>query len=408
MNIRNYIIVLLMLFISAKSNVLVHSYFFTISAFSFSLLIFLYKGLKVDRQFLYFSIIYFFVSFTYYFIFSYVDLLYVFYYFILLLYGYINIKIVKYDFFKIYHDIVYYLSLISIPFFILQLIDLELTFKFVGLIQNNISFLSNNDNYFANNFLFTIDKLGGTLRNSGFAWEPKGFSNFLILAIVFNTVLYNFTINRKIIVFVIALFTTFSTVGYFILCTCFVMYLFINKSLNRIYSIIFLIFAVFVLFIGNDFIIEKIRYEMFDVETQINKVYDKRKFDKRSLGRFGSLIIDYNDFIKHPITGYGIQRRGTDKIQLRTQSKYNYTKLVRVNGFSDRLATFGILGMLFYIFSIYLSFKKYLTYHNYKGQFIILIIFLMIEFATNLLTDPFWMVFLFLHLIQPENSKKHE
>ena len=107
------------------------------------------------------------------------------------------------------------------------------------------------------------------------------------------------------------------------------------------------------------------------------------------MGRFGSLVIDFNDFIKHPIIGYGIQRRDTSKHQLRTQAKYNYTKLVRVNGFSDRLATFGVVGMLFYLTSIYLGFKRYLMFYNYRGQIWLLILFLMMEFATNLLTSPF-------------------
>ena len=298
------------------------------------------------------------------------------------------------------------LAFVSLPLFIFQLINLEFTFQIIGIFQNSFSFLEYNNDVFANNLFFTIDKTGAMYRNAGFAWEPKGFANFLIIAIVINTLLYNFKINKKIIILLIALMTTFSTAGYVILIICFSGFLFVNKKIKANYAIILLIMLFGVFISSSDFIFQKIEDEIYSVQDQTDKIYDKRYFKSRSLGRFGSLIVDYNDFIKYPITGYGIQRRDALKEQLRTQSKYNYTKLVRVNGFSDRLATFGIIGMLFYLIAIYSGFKKYLGFYNYRGSAWILLLFLMMEFATNLLTNPFWMVFLFLFLIK-EKSKNN-
>ena len=111
--------------------------------------------------------------------------------------------------------------------------------------------------------------------------------------------------------------------------------------------------------------------------------------------------MDFNDFKKQPLIGYGIQRRDANRKQLRTESKYTYTKLVRVNGFSDRLASFGIVGIIFYISALFLGFRKYLKYYNNKGAIFMIISFFIIEFATNVLTDPLWMVFLFLFAINP-------
>ena len=96
------------------------------------------------------------------------------------------------------------------------------------------------------------------------------------------------------------------------------------------------------------------------MEDQANMIYDKRYFKARSLGRFGSLMVDYNDFKEHPLLGYGMQRKDGN-IQLRTQSIYSDTKLVRVNGFSDRLVSFGIVGMFFYSLAIFLGFKRYFS-----------------------------------------------
>jgi len=272
-------------------------------------------------------------------------------------------------------------------------------FYFVGFLQNSISILEFKNEVFANNLLFTIDKTGAVYRNSGFAWEPKGFSNFLILAMIINTIINNFKLNKKMIVLIIALMTTFSTVGYIILFTGFFAYFVINKKigLNFIIPLLILISGIFIS--NSDFIYKKIINEIYTMEDQADMIYDKRYFKSRSLGRFGSLLVDYNDFIKHPILGYGIYRKDSGFIQLRTQAKYANTKLVRVNGFSDRLATFGIVGMICYILAIFSGFRNYLKYYNHRGAFFILIIFIMIEFATNLLTDPFWMIFLFLGII---------
>ncbi len=396
----NLFLLCLILFISAQSSVISQSSIFIVGAFIISGIIFLSRNLKLDRFYIIFTLGYFILSIPYYFIFDYVDTLYVVYFYILLSYAYLTIKILKYDFFEIFHQVVYILAFISLPFFILQIINFDFTFSLVGLIQNSFSFLEFNNDVFANNLFFSIEADGAMFRNSGFAWEPKGFANFLILAIIINSVLYSFKINKKMIILIIALITTFSTVGYIVLFTGFAGFLFINNKIKIYYVIIAFIVFLIVLISENDFIFDKVSNEIYTMQDQADMIYDKRFFESRSLGRFGSLLVDYNDFIKHPIFGYGIQRKDTSRIQLRTQAKYNYTKLVRVNGFSDRLVTFGMVGMLFYMIMIYKGFRRYLIHHNKKGAVFILLIFLMIEFATTLTTDPFWMMFLFLFTVK--------
>ena len=395
----NYILVIMILFISAKASILAISPIFVLSSFMFTTSIFIFFNYKVDKLFIFFTVAYFLISFIYFLKFEYVDILYIFYYYLLLCYAYMTIKIVKFDFFKIFHNIVYSLALLSIPLFLLQLIMFDSIFDFIGIIQNSISPLAFKNEVFASNFLFTIDKTGAIYRNSGFAWEPKGFSNFLILAMIINTNINNFKLNKKLIVLIVALMTTFSTVGDIILFTGFSGYLAVNKKIgfNLIIPLVIIVSGIFIS--SSDFIYKKILNEIYTMDEQADMVYDKRYFKSRSLGRFGSLLVDYKDFIKHPILGYGIHRKDTDFKQLRTQAKYSDTKLVRVNGFSDRLATFGIVGIIFYIAAIFKGFKNYFNFYNNKGSFFILIIFLMIEFATNLLTDPFWMIFLFIGLI---------
>ena len=392
----NLFLLCLILFISAQSSVVSQSPIFILGAFIISIIIFFSRSLVLDKFYIIFTLGYFILAIQYFFIFDYVDTLYIVYYYVLLTYAYLTIKILKYDFFKIFHQVVYILAFISLPFFTLQIINYEFTFSLVGIIQNSFSFLEFNNDVFANNLFFSIESDGAMYRNSGFAWEPKGFANFLILAIIINSVMYDFKINKKMIILIIALITTFSTVGYIILFTSFAGFLFINNKIKIYYAVIaFIVFSI-ILISENDFIFDKVSNEIYTMHDQAEMVYDKRFFESRSLGRFGSFVVDYRDFIKHPIFGYGIQRKDTSRIQLRTQAKYNYTKLVRVNGFSDRLVTFGMIGILFYMIMVYKGFKKYLLNYNKRGAIFILLTFLMIEFATTLTTDPFWMIFLFL------------
>ena len=123
---------------------------------------------------------------------------------------------------------------------------------------------------------------------------------------------------------------------------------------------------------------------------------DKKDYesDVYSLGRIGSLIVDFNDFLKKPIFGYGFTREN------RTQSAY--VKLVRVNGFSDLLAVYG-LGIFLFFYRYYV-FLKLLNTKKYKFLSILLISIICIYFASTLTGHPFWTSLLFLSLVIPNKN----
>ena len=90
--------------------------------------------------------------------------------------------------------------------------------------------------------------------------------------------------------------TTFSTAGYIMLIVAFSGFLIANKKIKLNYIIIIgiMLFGIFIS--TSDFIFKKVYDEIYNMENQVNKIYDKRYFESRSLGRFGSLVIDFNDF----------------------------------------------------------------------------------------------------------------
>ena len=213
-----------------------------------------------------------------------------------LFYAYLTIKCVGASFFSIFEKITYYLTVISLPLFAIQLLNYEFLFWAVGIIQHNIPYLEYMNDIHANIFVFTIDGDGAVYRNSGFAWEPKGFSNFLSLAIFINLVSNNFRINKRLLVFIFAMITTTSTAG-FINTFVILMPFFIINVKKKKYLILVPIMAVLgIIFFSSDIGYQKIKREIEGRDKYIDLLEDTREFEARSLGRFPSFIVDFNDF----------------------------------------------------------------------------------------------------------------
>ena len=246
----------------------------------------------------------------------------------------------------------------------------------------------------ANNIFFTING-DGALRNSGFMWEPKGFASFIVVATIFRLLLNNLVFfDKKIIVFILAIVSTFSTTGILSLFLIMIFYFINKKAIVLLFAFPIFIILSYNVFFKSEIFYKKILYEI-SLKDEYKMLLTKDDFesDVYSLGRTGSLLVDFNDFIKRPIFGYGFTREN------RTQS--SYVKLVRVNGFSDLLAIYGLGIILF--FNRYYIFLKLLNTKKYKFLSIILLTFGFLYFASTLTGHPFWTSLLFVSLIIPKN-----
>ena len=394
---QNLFLIGLIILKSTQASVLAFSPITTVLCFLYAWYVFIYRGCKFDKLIFQFVLVYVVINLCYYISLGSNNFVLAFYVLIKFLYAYMTIKIVQEDFFPIYEKIIYYLAFISLPLFVIQLINYKALFAVIGIVQNNIDFLNYRNDRFANLFFFTLESHGSVFRNSGFAWEPKGFANFLVLAILINVLNQGFKFNKRLIVFLLALITTTSTTGYLITFFLIPMFYLYNSKIKSSLLMFFLLVPISLFVLSLDFGYEKIKREIKGRDEYIELLEDDREFESRSLGRFPSLMVDVKDFLKKPIIGYGFN---SDK---RTQSAY--TKLVRVNGFSDLLATFGAIGIIFFAYSYFKAFKSYISVFNYKGVFIILIIFFVIYFASTLTTHPFWLMLCFLFLINWDSDK---
>lgn len=393
---ENLLLTFLIIFKSTQASVLAFSPITTILVLMYAMYIFRKRKLKVDKVIIPFVLIYILVQFLYLFSFGANDFYLSTYILIKLIYAYLTIKCLAMDFFACYEKIIYKLAFISIPLFLLQLVNYDLLFKIIGFFQNNIPFLENRNDRFANSIFFTMESHGSIFRNSGFAWEPKGFVNFLVIAVIINLVNHNFKFNKRLIVLLIAVLTTTSTTGYLITFVLIPLFYIVNKRSSKVILFLFAMVPVLILVISLDFGVSKIQKEIDGRDEYKELLVDNRKFESRSLGRFPSFIVDFNDAVKRPFFGYGYNR------DERTQSKY--TKLVRVNGMSDHFATFGFVGFFLLLLTYYKGLRNYIRAYNLKFTWVLMIIIMSIYFASTLTSHPFWMMFYFLFLVKMDGD----
>ncbi len=390
---ESLVLTILLVYNSTQSSVIAFSPITLILSLLFALYLFIKNKKNIDKLFVNFSLLFFLVNIFLFFSLLKFDIFLSGYMYLKFLYAYLSIKNIGLDFFKNIVKIGYYGAIISLTFFSFQIINYDFTFKFVGFLQNSFDFLTFRNESFANNILFTVNS-SAEFRNSGFMWEPKGFANFLIISIFFQLVIGSFKVfNKKMLIMLIALITTFSTTGFIALFSLLIFY-FLNKNLKTslIFFPIFILFSS-IIFFNTDFLYDKIVYELSLTKEYENLLYEKKDYkdDVYSLGRTGSFIVDINDLKNRPFFGYGFTREN------RTQS--DFVKLIRVNGLSDLLAVYGIVGFILYFYMHHIFLKKMQNQLNFKFAPIILITLIIIYTASTLTSHPLWISFLFLSLV---------
>lgn len=390
---------LLLVYNSTYSSVIAFSYITLIASLILVMYLCLKEGLKIDRLFINFTFFFGTVSLFLLFSLPEFDFFLTGYNYLKILYAYLSIKAIGSDFFKHIVNIAYYGAIISFPLYVLQLLNYDLAFRIIGFVQHNIDFLSWRNSQMANNVFFTING-DGAFRNSGFMWEPKGFASFIVVAIIFRLLVNGLKVNdRKILVFFIAILTTLSTTGILSLFLISSFYI-LNKNRQLLLLILpaFLVVSVYV-FMTSEILYKKILYEISlkdEHEMLLNK--DDYESDVYSLGRTGSLLVDFKDFTKRPIFGYGFTREN------RTQSAY--VKLVRVNGFSDLLAIYGT-GIILYFHRHYV-FLKLMNRRKYRYIMILILTFIFLYFASTFTGHPFWTSLLFASVIVPKSNSERK
>lgn len=137
-------------------------------------------------------------------------------------------------------------------------------------------------------------------RNAGFAWEPGAFACYICFAIYCNVLRrgFEFRKNTPLVIFLIALLSTESTTGFFIVIAFYLVGLLISQKKSKYLIVIGPLLAV--AFFGLPFVSAKFMREVSMVD-QINLADTAGG----GYGRIFSLRIALMEFINNPILGNG-------------------------------------------------------------------------------------------------------
>lgn len=231
-------------------------------------------------------------------------------FYIRLLTGFLILSYYKENFYIIFEKTIFILAFLSLVFFSIQLINVNL-FSFLKPLTKSILIAecANADYPFYYFFVYYVN--GWVLfRNSGFMSEPSCYAATIIWAMIINLYSNKFIINTKFIILLIALFTTFSIGGYLSFSFIFIMLMMNQNNTKRTVQLIFI--GIFILglspYILETEVVKKntedIEYKLNDQSTNEDKI-EKGKLGTSDVSRVSGLSLDTKYFAEWPF-GYGL------------------------------------------------------------------------------------------------------
>lgn len=298
-----------------------------------------------------------------------------------------------------YENIIYVLTIVSLFFYIIQLIAPVQLYNFMKSID--LSQDMSPHRTYASIAIYSFNQynlIEAFPRNSGFTWEPGPFSCYIVLAIFINIVRNNCSLidYKRLLIFVVGLVTTQSTTGFSILLILILWYVWLKFKRNVIVilAIPIVIVAITYLFISVPWLQKKIISESEqDIEYFIKSSSRSKKNEYP--GRFVSLQIRWEDFKRYPIAGFG----GNDTLQTGYLNK-DYI-VSAVSGIGHIIGRYGAIGTVIFLLLIFRTGVNLKDLYNFSGSFIFPILIIMIGFSFNIIESPLivtlWMVPVFLN-----------
>lgn len=303
--------------------------------------------------------------------------------------AYFILKYVSNNFIDFFTKAIYLAALISIPFYLIQYIDVDFfysNFSFLNMAQpQNIISRQN-----WNCLVYTsFPLLEGFIRNAGFTSEPSFFGFYLALGIIIEFIRSNYRFNKRGYVLLIVGLTTFSTTFYAVV-------ILIGSWLAVKASFKYKIFLVLVttigviIFVTSPFGMSKIRNIIEMTSERTDSGYDVYK-EQVNLSRMDNIVISYTNFIRSPL-GTGMNRDA-----LFTNS---YGVVMTASGsLLNYITQWGILFLILFPWVIW-RFWKVLQPNTDKYSLVVLtIIFTMWMFSSIDHKDPLFFIVVIIGLL---------
>lgn len=217
-------------------------------------------------------------------------------------------------------------------------------------------------------------------RNAGFAWEPGAFACYICFAIFCNVLRRGFEFRKNIplVIFLIALLSTESTTGFFIVIIFYLFGYLINKGKRS--DLIVIAPLLLLAFLGLPFVSDKFMREVSMLD-QINLADTA----EGGYGRLFSLRIALMEFFHNPIFG-----NGGSSNTLMHQMGYDISIF---SGIGNLLSTFGIFMTVGFFYLVVKSTQIINIQYNAVYGFLLWIPLMGLMISYNVWNTPIVMFF---------------
>lgn len=347
-NFLNYAI--LILFIAASGVPYLSSPALNVLLFILMSTIFYYRKKHLNMSFLLFCIMLLTITLLQALKFDFISIVTTIGLFTMVINAYFIVKILEKKFISYYVNILYYIAIISFVFFFPFLFLPALGTFFVHSIVPLFSIFNISHSVHETILVYNLSHID-VFRNSGPFWEPGAFAGYLVIAFMLNFINESEIISRKNIVFLIAIFTTFSTTAFLVLFLFF-FFMYYKQVKNipfKILTVVSLLTIAFVSYTSLDFLGNKIEKQLIK-ETSKDVLYGK----SRDTGRFITIIRDMKDFKGHEWIGRGVN----NATRFDAPSGKVFLRSV---GLTDVLVKFGSVFFIMIIYFLYKSICMYVS-----------------------------------------------
>jgi len=293
--------------------------------------------------------------------------------FLRLFLAYMIMSILGDEFFFTLEKWLYKLSVLSLPFFLLETLFRPLFYRvssylnFATIIDQKIL-----GGWYGGFYTFNAWSAG---RNSGFMWEPGGFAFILIFLIIFRFYQNSLKIDKHIIVYFICLATTLSTTGILVGFLLLLTYL-VSKSRN-VFPILLIPLCIYIFFVQIwelEFIGPKINMYLYNLnltwQVGVGSAYTLR------LNRIGIFYYAIKQSFNYPL-GHGVfpVLGYIDEFGEAVSGPNSYATVV---------VKWGWLGLILFVSGIWNASKKMFNRYNDIVKLLIALSIAMTLFSNTL------------------------
>ncbi len=320
---------------------------------------------------------------------------------------YVLVRSLGLKLFKIYEHINFYLAIIALAFWVLQIVLRgDNLYSLVARIPGMDKFSHvTGEGY--NIVLYSIQPVLSSVlynfeipRNCGYAWEPGIFAVYLCMAIFVNLFFNESGENNKtrLWVLIIALATTQSTTGYVIF-----MIIILTSLFNRQLNIVILVLPVAVIaliYVASLPFMSKKVVNLIDDTKRIDQLLEDTYGSETAANpqRFTSLMIALVDFRNNPVLGIGVHSEESWTFKLGSN-------ISTISGIGNLLAMFGLVGFLFFIILSAQTSIFFSKYFNFHSIFLFLFIMIFISISYSILLLPLVMCFWMFKFFAPDDIR---